>query len=274
MHICHVSYTRRLIRLVWKRAAHSPYQFTITQVRAPVKDSASPRGQRSALTWVELSSPSPLALQFYSPSPPLFYSRVHAHTRTHTHSLTPVYLPLTLVLALALSSGFVWRLPPALSAPPQGVLVPSPGRAGGRRGATGPGVEVCGQTASKAGCGGWGMGDGATPKRTAPDRVPAEKTVSDCERQRRGSCPLQRARVPPCPPRRGSPAAARANKGRRARGAPPSGGSSLGGPRAAFQGFLRLPGMHSPPSRPDVCPALRFLALALLDGAHFDVLVT
>ncbi|VCX38396.1 unnamed protein product, partial [Gulo gulo] len=70
------------------------------------------------------------------------------------------------------------------------------------------------------------------------------------------------------------PAAARANKGRRARGAPPSGDSSLGGPGAAFQSFLRRPGMHSPPSCPDVCPALRFLALALPDGAHFDVLVT
>ncbi|XP_040492537.1 uncharacterized protein LOC103659601 [Ursus maritimus] len=129
----------------------------------------------------------------------------------------------------------------------------------------------------------WGTGprrrpdvwDGARPRRTAPDsasprrqdrrrlRPPKTRVIPTAE---------ARARRPALPAR--TPRRRRANKGRRrARGAPPSGRSSRGGPGAAFQGLLGLPRTPSPRSRPDVWPALRLPSLALPGGARFDVLV-
>lgn len=211
------------------------------------------------MTRVELSSL--LWLSTSSLPPSLSCTRARALTHTHTRSLSP-YRSRS---PQALSGG---SRPLRLHPPPRGVPVPRPWarRGTSRRHRPGGLDRVEGRMC------GTGRDGGAQPQRV---RVPADKTVGDSDRQRRESFPLQTPervgppspRPPPLPRRR------RANKSRRARGAPPSGRSSRGGPGAAFQGFLGLPRTPSPRSRPDGWPALRLPSLALPGGARFDVLV-
>ncbi|XP_057171973.1 uncharacterized protein LOC113248248 [Ursus arctos] len=165
-----------------------------------------------------------------------------------------------------------------LAAPARSVCTSPPHPRPGR-----PGPQALGAQGDVAAQQAWGTGprrrpdvwDGARPRRTAPDsasprrqdrrrlRPPKTRVIPTAE---------ARARRPALPAR--TPRRRRANKGRRrARGAPPSGRSSRGGPGAAFQGLLGLPRTPSPRSRPDVWPALRLPSLALPGGARFDVLV-